>query len=73
MHILDGAAADPLADYNQIRAELALYDDRLAERPEILVVNKIDLPDAREYLDLLNESFAERGIQAPLGDFSSDA
>ena len=66
VHILDGAAADPLADYNQIRAELALYDERLAERPEILVVNKIDLPDAREYLELLNESFAERGIQAPL-------
>ena len=66
VHILDGAAADPLADYNQIRAELALYDERLAERPEILVVNKIDLPDAREYLELLNESFAERGIRQPL-------
>ncbi|MYD11834.1 MAG: GTPase ObgE [Chloroflexi bacterium] len=66
VHIVDGAAADPLADYNQIRAELALYDERLAERPEILVVNKIDLPDAREYLDLLNESFAERGIKQPL-------
>ncbi len=66
VHILDGSADDPLADYNQIRAELALYDEDLAERPEILVVNKIDLPDAREYLELLNESFAERGIQAPL-------
>ena len=66
VHILDGAAADPLADYNQIRAELALYDERLVERPEILVVNKIDLPDAREYLELLNESFAERGIPEPL-------
>lgn len=66
VHILDGAADDPLADYNQIRAELALYDERLAERPEILVVNKIDLPDTREYLDLLNESFAERSIKRPL-------
>ncbi len=66
VHILDGAAADPLADYNQIRAELALYDERLADRPEILVVNKIDLPDAREYLELLSESFAERGIPKPL-------
>lgn len=66
VHILDGSADDPLADYNQIRAELALYDEDLAERPEILVVNKIDLPDAREYLELLNESLAERGIQAPL-------
>ncbi len=66
VHILDGAAADPLADYNQIRAELALYDEKLAQRPEIVVVNKMDLPQAREYWDLLAESLAERGIEQPL-------
>ena len=66
VHLLDGSAADPLADYNQIRAELALYDESLASRPEILVVNKIDLPVTREYLDLLEESFADRGIERPL-------
>ncbi len=66
VHLLDGSAADPLADYNQIRAELALYDDRLVERPEIVVVNKIDLPAAREYLELLEESLIERGIERPL-------
>ena len=54
---------DPLADYNQIRAELALFDENLAERPEIVVVNKIDLPEAREYLELLNESLRERGVE----------
>ena len=66
VHLLDGSAADPLADYNQIRAELALFDDRLVERPEIVVVNKIDLPEAREYLELLQESMIERGIDKPL-------
>ena len=60
------SAADPLADYNQIRAELALYDEKLAQRPEIVVVNKVDVPEAREYLDLLTESLAERGIDSPL-------
>ena len=62
LHILDGAAQDPVADYNQIRAELALYDAELAQRPEIVVINKIDLPDAREYADLLRESLSERGV-----------
>lgn len=62
LHILDGAADDPVADYNQIRAELALYDEKLVERPEIVIVNKIDLPVAREYFPLLEESFSERGI-----------
>ena len=66
VHILDGAADDPVADYNQIRAELALYDEELLERPEILVVNKLDLPETREYLDLLAESLEERGIGRPL-------
>ncbi len=66
IHLLDGAAADPLADYNQIRAELALFDPLLAEKPEIVVVNKIDLPDAREYLGLLEDSLAERGVQQPI-------
>ena len=63
VHILDGASPDPLADYNQIRAELALFDENLAERPEIVVVNKIDLPETREYLELLNESLRERGVE----------
>lgn len=66
VHILDGSAADALADYNQIRAELALYDAKLAERPEIVVINKVDLPEAREYLELLEESLSERGIAEPL-------
>lgn len=62
LHILDGAADDPIADYNQIRAELALYDADLAQRPEIVVINKLDLPETHEYLDLLRESLRERGL-----------
>ncbi len=66
VHLIDGAAQDPLADYNQIWAELALYDEDLARRPEIVAVNKMDLPDAREYWELWRESFLERGIAEPL-------
>ncbi len=66
VHILDGSADDPLADYSQIRTELALFDDKLAERPEIVVVNKIDLPEAREYWDLLKEGLLERDIAEPM-------
>ena len=49
LHIIDGSADDAIADYNQIRAELALYDEKLAQRPEIVVINKLDLPDVRDY------------------------
>ena len=66
VHVLDGAADDPIADYNQIKAELALYDEKLAERPEIVVVNKIDLPAVREYWELIKEQLEERAVQNPL-------
>ena len=66
VHLVDGTSADPVADYNQIRSELALFDDKLAERPEIVVVNKLDLPDVREYWPLLEEAFAERGVEEVL-------
>ena len=66
VHILDGTADDPLADYNQIRTELALFDAKLAERPEIVVVNKMDMPVAREYWDLLKESLADRQVAEPM-------
>ena len=38
--------ADPLANYRAIREELRQYDAQLAERPEIIVITKADLPSA---------------------------
>lgn len=63
IHVLDGSSADPLADYNQINAELALYDERLAEKPQLVVFNKTDLPEAQEYFPLVEEALNERGVQ----------
>lgn len=60
IHVLDGSSEDPVADYNQIRAELALFDDRLLERPEVVAINKLDLPEVREYLPLIEEQLALR-------------
>lgn len=41
---------DPFADYQQIRQELAQYDPKLLERPEIIVPTKLDLPGAEREL-----------------------
>ena len=46
---------DPLQNYKQIREELRLYDQRLAERPEILFVSKSELPDDEALGELLRE------------------
>ena len=52
----------PLRDYLAIRKELTLYDPDLAARPEIVVVNKLDLPDTRRKLATLRRTFARRKI-----------
>ncbi len=49
LHLIDGAAADPAAAYHTIRNELQEYGGGLADRPELLVLNKVDAmtPQAR--------------------------
>ncbi len=47
IHLLDGVGADPLADWRMINEELALYNPGLAAKPQLVVLNKIDLPDAQ--------------------------
>ena len=48
IHLLDGASEDPLTDYRNVREEMALYDAALAEKPEIVALNKLDLPEVQE-------------------------
>ena len=42
IHLIDGTQDDVKAAYKIIRGELAAYDEQLAEKPEIVVLNKID-------------------------------
>jgi len=53
IHVLDGSAADPLADFSQTNQELALFDSELAEKPQVVVVNKVDLPGVQESAEKL--------------------
>jgi GTP-binding protein len=53
LHIIDFAAfdgRDPVSDYHAINAELSSYSPLLAEKKQIVVANKIDVPEARENL-----------------------
>ncbi|GAB4570145.1 MAG: GTPase ObgE [Anaerolineae bacterium] len=63
VHLLDGLSADPLADYNQINAELALFDDRLGERPQIVVLNKMDLPTVQARWPEVKAALEQRGVE----------
>lgn len=50
IHMLDGASfdRDPWQDFQTINQELREYDEHLATRPQIVVLNKMDLPEARK-------------------------
>ncbi|MBP1768966.1 MAG: obgE [Candidatus Aminicenantes bacterium] len=66
LHIVDLSfmpERDPLRDYETLNRELALFDEQLAEKPQIVVVNKIDLPHVRENLETVVGRFAELGVR----------
>ncbi|MCS6907391.1 MAG: GTPase ObgE [Anaerolineales bacterium] len=47
IHLLDGTSEDPVADFHQINAEMALFDLNLRKKPQVVALNKIDLPEVR--------------------------
>lgn len=50
IHMVDGASLerDPWQDVLNINKELREYEERLAKRPQVLVFNKMDIPEAQE-------------------------
>lgn len=64
LHVIDMAATegrDPVQDFKQINRELALYNAKLAERPQMIVANKMDIPEAEANLERFREELAKEG------------
>ena len=70
VHVLDCATEepgrDPVSDLDAIEAELAAYEAEtgasLAGRPRIVVLNKVDVPEARDLADMVAPEFEARGL-----------
>ncbi|WP_138068644.1 GTPase ObgE [Streptococcus pseudoporcinus] len=61
LHVIDMSASegrDPYEDYLSINNELETYNLRLLERPQIIVANKMDMPEAEENLKTYKEKLA---------------
>ncbi|MCK1223403.1 GTPase ObgE [Streptococcus uberis] len=61
LHVIDMSASegrDPYEDYVSINNELETYNLRLLERPQIIVANKMDMPEAEEHLAAFKEKLA---------------
>ena len=59
-------SADPLADYAQINTELSLFDPELGEKPQIVALNKIDMPEVVERADEIAKQFKKKGVKLHL-------
>jgi len=72
--VLDMAGSEgrePIADLQNLRRELDLYDPTLSERPWVIVANKMDLPGARERIKQFKTRFKKTeilSISADTGD-----
>ncbi|MBA7507845.1 GTPase Obg [subsurface metagenome] len=61
IHLIDGSSASPVEDMIQVNAELSLYDSALAQKPQLMVVNKIDLPQVQALLTEIKDAFGAVG------------
>ncbi|MFA8439667.1 GTPase ObgE [Pueribacillus sp. YX66] len=62
VHVIDMSGIegrDPYDDYVTINDELKQYSDKLIDRPQLIVANKMDLPQAEENLQLFKEKLKE--------------
>jgi GTP-binding protein len=62
VHVIDMSALegrDPYEDFLKINDELKQYNLRLLERPQIIVANKMDMPDSEENLEIFKEKLEE--------------
>ncbi|MEW1658176.1 MULTISPECIES: GTPase ObgE [unclassified Streptomyces] len=66
VHVLDTATLesdrDPVSDLDVIEAELAQYGG-LGDRPRVVVLNKVDIPDGKDLADMIRPDLEERGYR----------
>lgn len=64
LHLIDGGVPDPIAAYRAVNAELALFDEALARKRQLVAINKIDQPEVRGRLPEIRAAFDRIGIEA---------
>ncbi len=66
VHVIDASGSegrDPVEDFDTINAELRRYDERLAERPQIVAANKCDIVEDRASVEKLREYVEAKGCR----------
>lgn len=66
IHLLDGSLDDPLSAFDTINNELAEYNPHLADKPQIVALNKMDLPQAQANWKRVQKAMAK--TKSPSGE-----
>jgi len=62
IHLLDGTRPDPLRDLDLINSELRQFQMELADKPQVVAVNKLDLPEVGPREGEVRKVLEERGV-----------
>ncbi len=62
IHLLNGAAPDPLQEFDAINEELALFSAELPKKPQVVALNKMDLPQAQALWPVVQAAMRERDL-----------
>ncbi len=62
VHLVDGTSTSPVDDMVRVNTELRLFDGGLAAKPQIIAVNKIDLPEVQAKVPEIKSAFAQGGM-----------
>jgi GTP-binding protein len=69
VHLIDMAAVDgrsPIDAFHQLNRELSAYSPALGSAPQLLVANKMDLPEASEHLAAFQQAMPQGGRVWPI-------
>jgi GTP-binding protein len=64
IHLISGSSESPADDMLKVNEELALFDHTLARKPQLIALNKIDLPEVQERLKEIKKEFKAAGVKA---------
>ena len=63
LHLIDGSSPNIVDSMNNLNMEMALYKPEMARKPQLVVVNKIDLPEVQTRLPEIRQLFISQGIK----------
>jgi GTP-binding protein len=62
VHLVDGTSVSPVDDMVRVNTELRLFDGGLAAKPQLIAINKIDLPEVQQKVAEIKSAFAQGGL-----------